>query len=357
MQPALRTRSRGAAAPLGASLLAAVIAAGIGLSGCGDASSSGARTGDVAGLFAVAPDRKMYLECRGTGAPTVVLIAGGFEAGWIWTYALYPTDAVHEEPIDGFSAGRGDPQKLASAVLSTASKLTRVCTYDRPNTTLGADIESERHGEISTPVPQPHSAEHDVADLRALLDAAGESGPYVLVAHSYGGLIAELYARTHPEDVVGRVNVDVTSVYLRDTLSPEEYLSLIESTRTPPQPGGEALEIGQAVELIDATAPAPQMPAIVLVADKPPNDEPATLSRFALLLEAQNLLAASLRAKELTRTNSGHHIHVEQPQIVSDATREIVEAVLAGCSAVPCAGVPPTPDPPLMWIEAGTPHA
>lgn len=320
VQPKLLVGSIAATVPFAVSIIASVLAGGILLAGCGD-SSSGAQTGDVAGLFEVATDRKMHLECRGTGSPTVVLIAGGFEAGWIWDYALDPTDAVHEDPIDAFSAGRGDPQKLASAVLATASKRTRVCSYDRPNTTLGADIEFERHGEISTPVPQPHSAEHDVADLRALLDAAGESGPYVLVAHSYGGLVAELYARTHPDDVVGRVNVDVTSVFLRDTLSREEYLSLIESTRTPPRPGGEGLEIGQAI------------------------------------LEAQNLLAADLRAKQLTRTNSGHHIHVEQPQIVSDATREIVEAVRAGCSAVPCEGVPPTPDSPLMSIEAEAPHA
>ena len=38
----------------------------------------------------------MFLECRGSGAPTVVLIAGGFEAGSIWTYALTPGDLVHD---------------------------------------------------------------------------------------------------------------------------------------------------------------------------------------------------------------------------------------------------------------------
>ena len=123
------------------------------LAGCGSAaSSSTGPTDDVAGLFDVGDGRTMHLECHGTGSPTIVLISGGFEAGWIWSYALYPTDAVHEEPVDGFSIGRGDPHKLASAVLPTAGTLTRVCTYDRPNTTLGTDIQSERHGQISTPV-------------------------------------------------------------------------------------------------------------------------------------------------------------------------------------------------------------
>jgi pimeloyl-ACP methyl ester carboxylesterase len=331
------SRSSLALAALGATMLLAAC-------GSGGSSSSGP-SDDVAGLVDVGGGRKMYLECHGTGSPTVVLISGGYEAGWIWSYALYPTDAVHDEPVDGFSVGRGDPHKLASAVLASLPTLTRVCTYDRPNTTLGADIESERHGEISTPVAQPHRVEDDVADLNVLLNAAGEPGPYVLVAHSYGGLIAELYASTFPEDVVGRVNVDVTSVFLRETLPAADYEALIDANRVPPHPGAEAIELGEAIDLISEAVPAPVMPAIVLAADKPADLEPATLRRAQHLLEAQRLLAQHLCAKLLTRTNSGHHIHVEQPQLVGDAAREVVDAVRAGCTTLPCDGVPPAPDP------------
>ncbi|MGD0533200.1 MAG: alpha/beta fold hydrolase, partial [Methyloceanibacter sp.] len=52
-------------------------------------------------------------------------------------------------------------------------------------------------------------------DLRALLAAAGEHAPYVLVPHSYGGLVALLYARLHPEEVAGFVMVDAASDLLR----------------------------------------------------------------------------------------------------------------------------------------------
>lgn len=336
-------RARGANA---LPLTAVAIGAAMLLAACGDGgSSSTGPSDDVAGLFDVGGGRKMHLECHGTGSPTVVLISGGYEAGWIWSYALYPTDAVHDEPVDGFSAGRGDPHKLASAVLPTMGGLTRVCTYDRPNTTLGADIELERHGQISTPVEQPHSVEDDVADLHVLLNAADEPGPYVLVAHSYGGLIAELYASTFREDVVGRVNVDVTSVFLRDTLPAADYQALIEANSVPPQPGAEAIELGEAIDLISEVDPAPLMPAIVLAADKPADLEPDTVERARHLLEAQRLLARHLCAKLLTRTNSGHHIHVEQPQSVNDAAREVVEAVRSGCTTLPCDGVPPLPDP------------
>jgi pimeloyl-ACP methyl ester carboxylesterase len=120
---------------------------------------------------------------------------------------------VHQSPIDSFSAGGGNPQKLDSAVFPAVAKFTRVCNYDRPNTTRGKDIVDERNGQISTPVAQPHLLESDVADLRAVLTAAGESGPYVIVAHSYGGMISELFSRAYTSGAVGRVLVDVTSVF------------------------------------------------------------------------------------------------------------------------------------------------
>lgn len=53
-------------------------------------------------------------------------------------------------------------------------------------------------------------------------------------------------------------------------------------------------------------------------------------SRKAELLEAQTRLAGQLGAKLIADTNSGHHIHVEQPQPVNDAIREVVAAARSG---------------------------
>ena len=47
-----------------------------------------------------------------------------------------------------------------------------------------------------------------VADLHALLTAAAIPGPYVLAGHSFGGLVARLYAATYPDEVVGMVLID-----------------------------------------------------------------------------------------------------------------------------------------------------
>jgi pimeloyl-ACP methyl ester carboxylesterase len=79
----------------------------------------------------------------------------------------------------------------------------------------------EKTSSRSDPVPQPQTATDAVADLHALLGAAAIPGPYVLVGHSYGGLVVRLYASTYPGEVAGLVLVDA--------------LPAVETWLTPPQ--------------------------------------------------------------------------------------------------------------------------
>ena len=94
-------------------------------------------------------------------------------------------------------------------VLPGVAEFTRVCAYDRPGTyaSIGEDDFVSR----SDPIAQPRTAPEVVADLHALLQAAEIPGPYVLAAHSLGGLFARLYASTYPDEVVGLVLVDAYS--------------------------------------------------------------------------------------------------------------------------------------------------
>src|SRR6266403_1166423 len=156
------------------------------------AAAEGSNSG---GLVDIGRGRKIYLKCQGTGSPAVVLVGGRMASADDWSVA----------------------DKSAPAVFPQVAKFTRVCAYDRPGTPVGEKPSR------SDPVPQPTTAKDAVADLHALLSAAGKTGPYVLVGHSYGGLVVKLYARSYPKDVAGLVLVDALSEGLQDAETSEQW--------------------------------------------------------------------------------------------------------------------------------------
>jgi pimeloyl-ACP methyl ester carboxylesterase len=135
---------------------------------------------------------------------------------------------------------------------------------------------------------QPHSVER-ITDLHKVLTVVRVPGPYVLVAHSYGGLIAELYTRTYPKTVAGPVLVDVTDVFLEDRLTEEELATLAAGAMAPnpKAPNAERLGILRVMNSILATPEPHRAPVFVLTTDKPPDLTPATVTfiqRIALSL-------------------------------------------------------------------------
>ena len=74
---------------------------------------------------------------------------------------------------------------------------TRVCVYDR------AGI-----GWSDPPPPRRRTPEIMAADLHALLSAADIPPPYVLVGHSMGGIVARRFYAQHPGMVAGMLLVD-----------------------------------------------------------------------------------------------------------------------------------------------------
>lgn len=303
----------------------------------GAAHSLGSR--DFAGLVDVGGERTMYLECRGVGSPTVVLISGKGNGAADWSKVLDPADPVHNSPLDAVGAGQGRLLGSESAVFPSVSRFTRVCAYDRPGTRIeGADV--------STPVAQPHRVDQDVDDLETLLTRAGERGPYVLVPHSYGGFIALLYARLHPEEVAGLVMVDAASELIKQQASSEELAGWDANHKVSNPAAPEAVELVDAIARIEAAPPMPERPAVVLSADKPwqsPRPDAhgkisGGMVTFAEWLAAQDPLAASLHAKHVAETSSGHNIYLYQPGLVVDAIRKMVDNVRQGDEA---ASTPP----------------
>jgi CubicO group peptidase (beta-lactamase class C family)/pimeloyl-ACP methyl ester carboxylesterase len=275
-------------------------------------------SGDFAGPIEIGNGRKMYLECRGSGSPTVILESGYRNDAEIWSTPFEPG---------------------MSTVFPQVAKFTRVCAYDRPGTFLDAN-----HFGRSTRVPMPRTARDLVSDLHALLRAAHIAGPYVFAAHSFGGIFIRLYASTYPKQVVGMVLVDALSEKVKSRLTPEQWKLYVDFGFTKPTPG---LEIYKDIETLDVNASLDQMekaasakplgsiPLFVLTQGQPfdlspwqplPADFPGALDRA--WHTAQDALGKlTPNAKHKIATKSSHYIQVQEPQLVIDAIKQVVEAV------------------------------
>jgi len=270
-----------------------------------------AESSDFAGLIDIGGGRKIYLQCSGAGTPTVVLVSGTRGAYDDWTCV-----------IDAASSDR--PMKPSeSAVFPQVARFTQVCAYDRPGTARLGNTRTD-----SIPVRQPTTAQQGVADLDALLTAAKEPGPYVLVGHSWGGLIARLFASTYPERVAGLVLIDPASEFLKTSLTPEQWATYIKATKKLIESKGlEAPDHARTLDLLHGSPRIPTIPVVVLTSDKRFDFGAGGPETWAAWRTAHDRLAKLLNAKHVSDTNSGHVIQMEQPRLVIDAIREVVEAV------------------------------
>jgi pimeloyl-ACP methyl ester carboxylesterase len=271
---------------------------------------------DFAGRVAIRGGRKLYLECRGKGSPTVMLEAGTGDLAEIWS-----------EPPTG--PGR--------AVLPAVAGFTRVCAYDRPGTYLLPDELSR-----SDPAAMPRSARDIVLDLRALLRAARVPGPYVLAGHSFGGMVARLYATTHPRRIAGLVSIDAQNedfvAAYKEFLTPGQYEAAVLNPAPPPGLEGYpeverlSLEVSAAqMRQAQADTPLRRMPLVVLSHSRklpnpfgfPPDWPIEALERE--FQDSQDELAELVPgARHVIAAKSGHYIQLDQPRLVTREIRRVV---------------------------------
>lgn len=271
------------------------------------------------GAVDIGAGRTLFLNCQGSGSPTVFIIPGLGSYAEVWNYVVPPGDPTWSSPYDDIA--RASPVPSPEATQPTVARSTRVCAYDRPDTRPDG-------GQRSTPVSQPHHMQQDVDDVVTLITAAGLTGPFVFVAHSYGGLVLDLLARQHPNLVSGLVFVEPTSEFLPSIGSPPQNSAFFASGREERAPG-EGVLFEDAFEAVASAPPLPLVPAVVLSADRFPPPEQLTADTYtqAQIHRANDMLAAALGTTNLVVDGSGHNMMLYQPKAVADNIIGIVEQV------------------------------
>jgi pimeloyl-ACP methyl ester carboxylesterase len=266
----------------------------------------------------------LHIYCVGAGSPTVVL-----------------------------EGGKGGTSLEWSLVQPQLAEQTRVCVYDRAGTGW------------SEPGPMPRTPERVVAELHTLLEAAGEKGPYVLVAHSLGGRYVRLFAEQYPDEVAGLVLVDARSEYHDRHLPPE--VRAVEAAMNKADPMDQVMRRLGVVRLFGAqvlTAGnpdygqlAPDVRTAFIVQGVRPQSIAASQSEYAemgqndarlwtanlgdlpvrvLVSEQTSAMAPAWMAGQEDQaarsTNGvvrlvpgGHHLHLGNADAVAGAVREILD--------------------------------
>jgi pimeloyl-ACP methyl ester carboxylesterase len=281
-----------------------------------------AAQGDFAGRVAIRGGRKLYLECHGAGSPTVVLEAGTGNLAEVWSLA---------------------PSGPGPAVLPAVARFTRVCAYDRPGTFQLPDDPSRAPVlSRSDPVAMPRSARDIVSDLRALLRAADVPGPYVLVGHSFGGMVARLYATSRSRSVAGLVSIDAQNedfaASYKELLTPDQYTAAVLNPGPPPGLEGYSaverlsLEVSAAqMRQAQADTPLRPMPLVVISHSRTipnpfgfPPDWPLEALERAFEASQDKLAALAPGARHVIAAQSGHYIQLDQPRLVTHEIRRLV---------------------------------
>jgi pimeloyl-ACP methyl ester carboxylesterase len=230
-------------------------------------------------------------------------------------------EAREGTPVVVLDAGHGDTSDTWDPVQPEVARFARVCSYDRAGTGK------------SDAAPKPRTSEDIVRDLHALLANAGIKPPYVLVGHSFGGLNARLYASRYPEEVVGMVLVDSSHEDQDDralALMPPEVLKQAKpEDMVVPSP--EGVDFKKSFAQVRAADWHSDIPLIVLTQGRRFNPEdyrvPSLAPKFQQLhMELQRDLARrSSRGRQIVAEKSGHYIQRDQPELVVDAIRQVVE--------------------------------
>ncbi len=233
--------------------------------------TSGPQTVDVDGVT-------FSYECRGEGSPVAFVEHGLARQGMV---RFDPAWDGWDTALDGMA------------------ELTTVCIYGRRGV-WGTDPLAD--GSFRTTSDQ-------VDDLQSLWSTLGVVTPVVLVGHSVAGFNLRVAADRSADDVAGLVFVDAS------TPGAEEF------TPTLPPPGpSEWLDPSASIQQTAATADVGDLPVYVITHGE--GEVPDAWNTLQV-----ELAAISTNSQHVTLPESGHMVHMDDPQAIVDGLAWILQQI------------------------------
>jgi pimeloyl-ACP methyl ester carboxylesterase len=239
---------------------------------------------------------RLHVHCEGAGPTTVVLIAG-------------------------FGGGRDS----WAAIEPTLSQTTRVCSYERFGTGTSD----------APPVAQTFATQ--AADLHTLLQSAGEPGPYVIVAHSFGGPEAVTFASMFPTEVRGLLLIDASPPAWNTAICavPDDGSDAAHvfqglcAEQSSPANNAEHLDAPTAFAEVATIKSLGTLPMVVFTADH--HSYPGLAASEESRLDdvwndgQAHWVSLASSAQLITVNNTGHNIQLDRPDVVLDKIHELLQ--------------------------------
>jgi pimeloyl-ACP methyl ester carboxylesterase len=226
-----------------------------------------------------------------------------------------------------FESGFGTDLRAWRKVAPEVAKSARTVTYSRAG-----------HGS-SDPRPEPRTILQSSEELDQLVASAKLRPPFILVGHSYGGLLARAFAVRHPGWVAGMVLVDPSDERFNPALRKLDARRAADDDRqfAAMVPARFQPELKALQPVLDAGAlpapldgPLPDVPVVMLTSVQQSERPMFFLESVEAVALKRELHAGFLRqfsdGSQVLTLRSGHNIQLDEPELVIGAIRKVMAA-------------------------------